>query len=392
MKGSGSYVLWLPSWYPNELEPYNGDFIQRHAKAAALYMRIEVLHVIKDEEGRITKDVLTRVKEDGLLRETIIYYYQPSSNARLFNKYKSWKKYSTLYKNKIRELFMMEGKPKLVNVYIALKAGLVARWIRKEFRVDYVVSEQWTIYLKEARPNFSSLSPYFQYLCKKIFADAEDVMAVSKYLGSALQNRFDISEPTVIPNVVDNEIFNYDQRKRKFENRFIHISTLVFQKNFNDILRAFQIVDQRGFNFSLDVIGPNIESLTSLVKACHLQEKITFHGEMGQAALSEYIKRADALILYSRYETFGCVLIEANSCGVPVIVSDIPVMHENVTNRINGLFVKQTNPEALAEIIISFLHKKYAFNARQIAKYASDHYSYQSVGLRFWRWYVSLEK
>ncbi len=28
-------VLWLASWYPDELEPKNGDFIQRNAKAVA---------------------------------------------------------------------------------------------------------------------------------------------------------------------------------------------------------------------------------------------------------------------------------------------------------------------------------------------------------------------
>ena len=37
------YILWLPSWYPNKSEPYSGDFIQRHAKAAALYDPVTVI-------------------------------------------------------------------------------------------------------------------------------------------------------------------------------------------------------------------------------------------------------------------------------------------------------------------------------------------------------------
>ena len=43
-KPPAPYVLWLPSWYPNKLSPFDGDFIQRHAKAAALYNDIAIIN------------------------------------------------------------------------------------------------------------------------------------------------------------------------------------------------------------------------------------------------------------------------------------------------------------------------------------------------------------
>ena len=48
-------ILWLPSWYPNKLAPFEGDFIQRHAQAAALYNKIYVIKVVADDRAMITK-------------------------------------------------------------------------------------------------------------------------------------------------------------------------------------------------------------------------------------------------------------------------------------------------------------------------------------------------
>ena len=38
-------ILWLASWYPNKIDGFKGDFIQRHAKAAAIYEDVQVIHV-----------------------------------------------------------------------------------------------------------------------------------------------------------------------------------------------------------------------------------------------------------------------------------------------------------------------------------------------------------
>ena len=46
-------VLWLASWYPDEYEPTNGDFVQRHAKAVSQLMHIDVIHVVQAGENLI---------------------------------------------------------------------------------------------------------------------------------------------------------------------------------------------------------------------------------------------------------------------------------------------------------------------------------------------------
>lgn len=78
--------------------------------------------------------------------------------------------------------------------------------------------------------------------------------------------------------------------------------------------------------------------------------KIQFlYEEMSQESLVKFLQPATALILVSSYETFGCVLIEANACGVPVIVSDIPVFHETVKQEVNGVFTKLNDSNHLGK-------------------------------------------
>jgi hypothetical protein len=42
-------VLWLVSWYPNRLDAFDGDFIERHAIAVSRFAKLTVLLVVKDE-------------------------------------------------------------------------------------------------------------------------------------------------------------------------------------------------------------------------------------------------------------------------------------------------------------------------------------------------------
>ena len=45
-------ILFISSWFPNKLEPTNGNFVQRHAEAVAKIHEVEILHAIGDSKQK----------------------------------------------------------------------------------------------------------------------------------------------------------------------------------------------------------------------------------------------------------------------------------------------------------------------------------------------------
>ena len=217
--------------------------------------------------------------------------------------------------------------------------------------------------------------------------NAASISVVSTYLGQCLEKLLPGIAFTVIPNVVDTFIFKPADRGENKAVSLIHISLLNHQKNAEDIIRAMSILKEERLQFQLFIFGPPSDGLVKLAYDLNLQVEIEFHHEVPQVELAKFVQQSDALILYSRYETFGCVIIEANACGIPVIVSDIPVFHENVTEGLNGLFAEPENPRALATAIIKFLEERHRFNNENIADYTRKKYSYDRVGESFQTWY-----
>lgn len=381
-------ILWLVSWYPNKLAPFNGDFIKRHAEAVCLYDNIQVIHVVRDLNGIITKDVHTDESVKDGLSEKIIYYYSPSSKFSILDKYLSEAKYRRLYKQAVNEYVNQSGLPALSHVHVGMKVGVIARWLKKKKNVPYVVSEHWTGLLQEANEKLTDLPYYFQSLWKKIFASASSFSAVSAYLANAVQKQFGLQQVVVIPNVVDTSIF-YPVAVIPENIRFIHISTLEKFKNPATIIEAFAILNKTYPLAVLDIVGPEKESLKRLVGELQLEKNVQLHNEVPQRQLAEYLRQSIALVLYSSYETFGCVIIEANACGIPVIVSDIPVLHETVTDGLNGTFVKPNDPQALTDRMIEMIRTRGSYNSNAIAA-ASSTYSYEKVGKQFSNWYSEI--
>ncbi len=375
-------ILWLASTYPSALHPFDGDFVQRHARATALFADIEVIHVIKDGEGRITDDVKETVIINDLLTERIIYYKPFKTSIAFIDRLFSGIKYKRLYRDAVKKYIEQNGRPAFIHVHIAMKAGLTALWLKRNFKIPYILTEHWGGYLTEARPNISDYNFVYKFYWKKIFTGALVCTFVSNYLQDHIIKTYNIQNAVVIPNVVNTGIFYPAQKQPSGKTRFIHISTMIYQKNTEAIIVAISLVKE-DHPVELYLYGPVNPSIEDLIMDLDLHQIVFTKGEVPQELLSKAIQQSDALILYSRFETFGCVLIEANACGVPVIVSDLEVFHELIEEGVNGLFVEGENPVALAEKLRQFITQKDHFNQKEIAAIAAEKYNYKKVGQQF---------
>jgi glycosyltransferase involved in cell wall biosynthesis len=381
-------TIWLASWYPNKILRFNGDFIKRHAAAVSLYEDVHVITVQRDEKGEVTKKTLVEEFVNGRLKETIVYYYCPKHRFSFYDKWRNERRYQRAYIKAIYDVIKKEGKPHLVHVHVGMKAGLFALWIRRNFGVPYIISEHWSGFLEESGKKFRDLPFYLQNSWKKIMKHTAGISAVSKHLLDGIKRYFPDKPGIVIPNVVDTSIFS-PVKDAALPQRFIHVSGLDDLKNPVDIVTAFSKVLRVYPDAVLDIVGMRYSPFTpGMLHHLGITDKnILFSTEIPQPELAKRINKATGLILYSSYETFGCVVIEANACGVPVIVSDIPTFHETVNEGGNGYFVPLHSPDLLAQRMIELIKNRSLFNSEAIATKTGSKYSYAVVGEQFSRWY-----
>src|SRR5207253_301459 len=101
----------------------------------------------------------------------------------------------------------------------------------------------------------------------------------------------------------------------------------------------------------------------------NLSSKVQFLGRLFSDDLVREINTSDALIMFSNYETFCLVIIEAFACGKPVITSDAGAIKTYMKPEL-GIMVPKKNDDALAEAIVSFSQQKNKFDGNYIRQYA----------------------
>jgi glycosyltransferase involved in cell wall biosynthesis len=341
---------------------------------------ITVIHVVKNASGTSAKFV-EKKNYHSRLRSVTGYY---SSRAGLFSAIRYFLFLKKLIDDHIRD----HGKPDLVNVHICYKAGVGALYCKWRYGIKYLVSEQWTIFCPEAKPSFHDQPFVARWLMKKIYRNAFHSSAVSNYLAQSLVQRFAIRAPLRIPNVVDVNLFFPDSDKHEVFT-FIHISVLNYQKSPEEIIDAVLLLKRKtSRSFRFIIYGPFKTGIAAKIKEAQLDDVIDYRTEVLQNVLAAEVRRCHSLVLYSRFETFGCVVIEAFAAGLPVIASDIPVMRELVQENITGIFAQLDQPATLAEKMLWMTENYDRFDAATIARKAKD-FSFEQIGKMFDLWYLA---
>ncbi len=119
------------------------------------------------------------------------------------------------------------------------------------------------------------------------------------------------------------------------------------------LIRAFSIVSSGHPELPLKllIVGDGSErgSLETLVQELGLGEKVYFAGRVDYSKVHYFNNIMDVYSALSLYDSFGVAVVEAESCGKPVVVSNVGGLPEVVENGVTGFVVEQKNAEAAAE-------------------------------------------
>ncbi len=98
------------------------------------------------------------------------------------------------------------------------------------------------------------------------------------------------------------------------------------------------------------------ESLTSLIRAYGLNEKVFLVGNMTDAA--RFLKAFDLLAFPSKSESYGYVAHEAGLAEVPIVATNVGGLPEIIEHNISGLLVPPDDALALTEALETLLKSK----------------------------------
>ena len=138
--------------------------------------------------------------------------------------------------------------------------------------------------------------------------------------------------------------------------RCIAAGRLESQKNFKDLITAWKTVDGRHPDWTVSIYGRGSQkgALQNQINGMGLQGKVVLEGSTGN--VRKEMINSSCLILTSKYEGFGMVILEAMEAGLPIVSYDCPKgPSELVTIGANGYLAKVGDTMTLAQGICSVI-------------------------------------
>lgn len=204
--------------------------------------------------------------------------------------------------------------------------------------------------------------------------ESDGVTAPSQYLRLATYDKLNVpsSMPIeVIPNFVDTDRFKPAARDelakpqiavrgkpcKPGEHTLVHVSNFRPVKRIQDVVRIFDIVNKQISSYLIFVgDGPERSPAETLVRDLGLSDRVCFLGK--QESFVEVLQRADVFLLPSETESFGLAALEAQSCGVPVVASNVHGIPEVIVNGETGFLSDVGDVAEMAENALRILRDK----------------------------------
>lgn len=181
--------------------------------------------------------------------------------------------------------------------------------------------------------NKSFLRRFLIYLAEKLsYRSADKIILATKRDKKFVERKFGIypEKITIIPNYIDTNLFRPIEVFKEAR-RICFVGKLEEQKNIFNLIQAVSGLDVK---FVIFGNGSLREELEGCVKDLNVDAE--FQGNVPNSQLPEELNKAEIFILPSMYEGNPKALLEAMSCGLPCIGTNVEGIREIIKHKENG--------------------------------------------------------
>lgn len=165
-------------------------------------------------------------------------------------------------------------------------------------------------------------------------------------------------ECVYIPNVIESIPEKVAPLNQK---RLVSVGRLSPEKGFMDLLKIYTMLHKIYPDWKLDIVGDGVEkdNLQKFIYDHKLEETVTLHGFRDKEYIDKLLHESSIYLLTSFTESFGIVLIEAMSHGVPCIAFDSAEgARELIYSGRNGYLIKNRSYAAFLKKTIDLIESK----------------------------------
>lgn len=245
-------------------------------------------------------------------------------------------------------------------------AGWVGLRLRAAWQIPLLFMFHTIAFLKDrAVRDGEEREPYSRHQIEREVAEGADlVIASNPHEEDSIRNLFQVpaNRVAVVPCGVDTHLFRpLDQEKARSELGLGCGKILLFVGRIEPIkgvdlllqamagLRSAPDLPPESFPKLILVGGAEgIDALKALAKKWGLDPWLLLVGPKPHRSMPLYYGACDALVVPSRYESFGIVALEAAACGRPVIATQVGGLPFAVSPGKTSLMVPENDPASLA--------------------------------------------
>lgn len=354
-----------------------GNFVQRHAEAAATRCDVWVLYVASMTQWQGPPKIEEHREKEV---NTIIVYSRPG----FFAKRKAFIKgaYHLMRSKNLRF--------DVVHHNVIWPQGWQARWLHSKFNLPYIITEHWTGYDPINEQKRHTLLRWMSRFAarKASFICPVTLDLQQKMIAFGIHGNY-----RVIPNVVDTRLFSL-AAPQDHRIRFLHVSSLIDgHKNISGILRVWKKISDRlpNVHLTLGGDGPIEHWKQQAISLGIRHDSIDYFGETTWQGVAQKMEASHALLLFSNYENLPCVIVEALACGLPVISTRVGGISEHISLE-RGMLVDRGDEEGLERAIETMAANIHAYDKSSLRAYALQRFSNEAVAEEFEKLYRIIAK
>ncbi|MBX7142363.1 MAG: glycosyltransferase [Chitinophagales bacterium] len=372
-------VLFLTRWYPNRVDKLDGNFIENHARAVAMYCDLAVLYVGADP-GMSHKKYDWEVKEEFGFPVVRVWYRNNDVGKTGFARVIKFFRYLRATRIGWKLIHEKFGVPQISHVHIFTRPVLLAFYLQWRYGAPYLMTEHSSHFVHELPRWLPPKKQFAQFSARR----AKFITVVSETLQKAITDFGLHGRYAIVPNVVFTPALSLTS-KDETAIRIVAIGGLTDErKNITGLINVFSQAHEQLPQTSLHIVRPvpDQQLMDAATNTGLFNSKIFFHDYLPNEEVYQLLANSSFLVVNSLSETFSMSAAEALACGKPVITTRCGGPEEFVSEE-RGRLINVNEPAQLKEALIWMRTHYRDFDPQKLKSFIRENYSPEVVGKKF---------